>query len=158
MVDFHQPPPPSPIPTPPPPALNLREMPSTSQSPNSTVPAKCQYPLESSSPAPFPPPMYLHYMDYAPSSSTTSHPPAPRPSNLTTPSPYPHATTNHTGSTAQDMEATTSAETSTGVSSTVDPPPATPGTPGSDDGGTRSRGRTYAFANKHAVTTRPATG
>lgn len=92
------------------------EMPSSSENPYFPQPINCPYPFDISSPQTPPPSHLFRYMDYttdycASALLPPSPPPAPRPSNLTTPTSLSRATTNHTGSTIPEMDVTTSAGT-----------------------------------------------
>lgn len=91
-------------------------------------------------------------MDCAPVFPPSSPPPAPRPSNLTTPTTFSPATTNHTGSTVQDSEVDTPAENGLELIR-EESRPASPGKPDPDDDETVFCDWIDALANKVAAET-----
>ncbi|KUI61183.1 hypothetical protein VP1G_11193 [Cytospora mali] len=109
------------------------EMPSTSHAPFFPSPMNCPYPCEDISSPPPPPSDFFDYMDCAPASSPPSPPPAPRLSNLTTPTTFSRVTTNHTGSTFQETEVSTPEEAGMDVFVREESRPASRGAPEYDN-------------------------
>lgn len=141
MIDFLPTPPPpagfaslripSPGTTPPPGPPHSFAIPSLSHTPNFPRPINSPYPFGASSLPPPPPPELFDYMSYTSAAPPATPPPAPRPSNLTTPTTFSRATTNHTGSTFEEMKVPTPVESGMEVFVVEDRRPASPDTPAS---------------------------